>query len=151
MGLVRFVLATSLLLAGCGAVDKIEGRSSGGGSSTPAGADATVSGDQNPALIQSLTTPAVTACHQSGFVYLFSSETCSTTLKLATWPCTRSGIEAAFAPTGLPIDQALALSLDHDGYVIDECGQSAGGEIYAELVQKNQGGTLQVRELEAQQ
>ncbi len=161
---LKSIVLASVLLSACGVETKMKSRdkkeaakpaaaAQGAANAEPANPDK----DHDPDLMVEINTETVQACIDTGFVFERRKLACSDVIQIATsFTCDRAGIRAAFTETGFQIDSVLDAALgkddnadDHgDGFVIDQCGETADGRRLAYLVRKEEGGKLRVREVE---
>ena len=118
-------------------------------STNPQSADALRSGVAKlPEGFDAINTDDVSACHASGKVYNRRTLKCSKTIFLATsFECTKKGIAAGFIFTGYQIDSVLSTAAD-EGFLIDQCGETAEGLRQVFFVRADNDGTYSLREIE---
>ena len=149
---IFFVCATAF---GCGDGDGIKYNKS-----LPKAEDATKADAEESArksFLAKFETEDFRECSDRGFVYDRRNEKCLTDLKVAKFPCTRIGVASALSASGSQIGQILDRSLGKEGvpgdkgegYVLDQCGQSASGRIWVDLLRQGPDGKFEIREIES--
>jgi hypothetical protein len=91
------------------------------------------------------------ACNAAGSFYDNTSAECLTSVKLASWSCTRSGLEAQLAAAGTTASNASAMGHVDDylksGYEMHQCGED-GATVLVVLVRKGRSGDEATLEME---
>lgn len=153
MGLTMVALVT--MIAACGNEGRMEYQKD-----PPKAADAKrekKAAPVVPAFIAALNNEDFQACRDLGLVFDRRKKVCMNDMKIASYPCDRTGIMVAFADTGDLIVQILDRSLGKiekpgdigEGFVIDQCGGSTKGKRLVFLLKERAGAAPLVREIEA--